>query len=168
MEQRMYSSSNVTKVIIYAAVIGGVIFLVNNFNTAKKEEVETVAAAIRETAAAITESGGQDPERIALAVAKMEEVSLGTVEKAIAKIDDGPAEFIAVELVLRRIFEPNRTAYLPSGIERERYTSKTYPWIFEGETARLEPFEVMSDPPEKVQFIFGTFSSQGSPRKPWR
>ena len=164
----MYSSSNVTKVIIYAAVIGGVIFLVNKFNTAKREEVEMVVAAFGETAAAITESGGQDPARIALAVAKMEEVSLGTVEKAISKVDDGPAEYVAVELVLRRIFQPNRTAYLPSGIERERYTSATDPWIFEGETVRLEPFEIKSDPPEKIKFIFGTFSSQGYPRKPWR
>lgn len=168
MGQRMYSSSNVTKVILYAALIGVVIFFVNKLNAARRMEVDMVVAAIGETAAAVTESGGQDTERIASAVTKIEDASLGTVKKAIAKIEDGYAEYIAVELVLRRIYEMDRTAILRSGIERQKYTPKSYPWTIEGETVLLEPFEIKSEPPGKIKFLFETFSSQGSPRRPWR
>ena len=164
----MYSSNNVTKVIVYAALVGGVFFLVNKYNTARKMEVEIVVVAIGETAAAITESGGQDPVRIASAVAKIEGSTLDNVEKAIAKIDDGYAEYVAAELILRRIFELDRTAFLSSGIVRQRYTPKSYPWTFEGETVSLEPFELTPEKPGIVRHLFTSFSSQGYPRRPWR
>ena len=164
----MYSSSNVTKVLVYAAVIGGVIYFVNKLNTDRREAVESVVAAIGETAAVITESGGQNPERIALVIAKLEDSSLGNIEKALADIEDGPAQYIAVELLLRRIFEMKNSAILRSGIKRQTYTPKSYPWTIEGETGRLEPFEITSDPPGKIKFLFETFSSQGYPRRPWR
>lgn len=164
----MYSSSNVTKVIVYAAVIGGVFLLVNRFNTARKMEVEKVVTAISETAAILRESGGQDPERIASAIARIEDVSLGTIEKGIAKTDEGYAEYIAVELILRRIFELDRTAFLYSVIERRSNTPKSYPWTIEGETATIEPFELEPEEPGRVSYLFESFSSQGDPRKPWR
>jgi len=168
MEWRMYSSNNVTKIVIVAAMIGGAVYAVVKYNESKEREVTTIVESIREIAAIINETGGQDPERIASAVAKLENSSLANIEVAIMDVKDGPAEFIAVELILRRIFEMKGTAVLNSGIERDRYKAKSYPWTIEGEDAVLAPFEVMSDPPQKIKFVYETYSSQGDVRRPWR
>ena len=164
----MYSSSNVTKVIIYAAVIGGVIYGVNRFQANRREAVSSIVVTIEEVAALLEQTGGRDPEAIALVIAKLEDSSLADIKEAIGRVEDGPAQYIAVELVLRRIFEMRRSAILRSGIDRKRRAPEIYPWNLEGESASLEPFEIKSSSPDKLKFIFDTFESQGNPRRPWK
>lgn len=134
----------------------------------QERQVQATVTAVRTIAAELTKESGSNIEAISTAVSPLHEVSFSNLSKGLLLVGSTQEEYVAAELILLRIYEIDRTAVISTHIKLEGKGSN-WPWVFDGESAKLEPFRL--EPGAEVgsmEKLMTMYREQGMLRKPWK
>lgn len=151
--------------IVFAAVVT---HFVMQYKNEQDRQVKVTVEAVQKIAAELQNKEGTDVDTVASYITPLHTVSFGNLTKGLEKTGPSVEEYVAAELILLRVYEIDRTASIETHIKLEG-GGKNWPWVFDGQSARLEPFEIdKGNEVGPINFLLQMYREQGRPRKPWR
>lgn len=156
------------KILVTLILVGVVAHFVIKYRDEQARQVKVTQNAIQTVADQVAGGATADVDAVTAAISPLHDCSYSNIIEGIRQSGASAEEYIGCEIILLRMYELIPTANIKTRIKIEG-SGPYWPWTFEGDQAKLDPFKMDSGSEVgSINDLITMYEQQGTLRKPWR